>query len=41
MLVLLSGLYVNLAYKRLAALARRLLPPESGRSEGGTGQGGN
>ncbi|WP_096394684.1 hypothetical protein [Halorubrum trapanicum] len=39
--VFLSGLYVNLAYKRLAALARRLLPPESGRSEGGTGQGGN
>ena len=29
-LVFLSGLYVNLAYKRLAALARRLLP--SGRS---------
>ncbi|SMO40166.1 hypothetical protein [Halorubrum cibi] len=31
--VFLAGLYVNLAYKRLGALARRLLP--NGRSDGG------
>jgi hypothetical protein len=36
--VFLSGLYVNLAYKRLGALARRLLPSGSGRGEGSTGQ---
>ena len=31
--VFLSGLYVNLAYERLGALARRLLPPGRGRGE--------
>ena len=36
--VFLSGLYVNLAYERLGALARRLLPSGSGRGEGSTGQ---
>ncbi|MFW6000546.1 MAG: hypothetical protein ACOCPY_03710 [Halorubrum sp.] len=35
--VFLSGLYVNLAYKRLGALARRLLPSESGQSGGRSG----
>ncbi|ELZ34215.1 hypothetical protein [Halorubrum tebenquichense] len=33
--VFLSGLYVNLAYKRLGALARRLLPAGRDESEGG------
>ncbi|QWC18697.1 hypothetical protein [Halorubrum sp. 2020YC2] len=37
--VFLSGLYVNLAYKRLGALGRRLLP--SGRGEGDAERGGN
>ncbi|MDB9279749.1 hypothetical protein PN416_07555 [Halorubrum ezzemoulense] len=32
--VFLSGLYVNLAYKRLGALARRLLPASADRSAG-------
>ncbi|MFC7187363.1 hypothetical protein [Halorubrum yunnanense] len=40
--VFLSGLYVNLAYKRLGALARRLLPAGSdrgdGRETGGAGE---
>ena len=39
--VFLSGLYVNLAYKRLGALARRLLPPGRGGSEDRSGRGGN
>jgi hypothetical protein len=39
--VFLSGLYVNLAYKRLGALARRLLPSGRGRSEGRSGRDGN
>ncbi|OYR53797.1 hypothetical protein [Halorubrum halodurans] len=40
--VFLSGLYVNLAYKRLGALARRLLPGgRSGRSSADEGDDGN
>ncbi|KOX97948.1 MULTISPECIES: hypothetical protein [Halorubrum] len=39
-LVFLSGLYVNLAYKRLGALARRLLPSGSGQGEDRSGRGG-
>lgn len=38
--VFLSGLYVNLAYERLGALARRLLPPGRGRGER-SGRGGD
>jgi len=38
--VFLSGLYVNLAYERLGALARRLLPTGGGRRGSGDGSGG-
>ena len=38
--VFLSGLYVNLAYERLGALARRLLPTSGGGETSGDGSGG-